>query len=204
MPDVGVAQSRRGGSRCCHSRGGGNPFSPRWRERTIVVLMDPRLRGDDGRDRTRPIADMGGSCQNRAMARLSVLILVPVLAGCSVKQPSPDLCNMPMGLRGWGGATLRLTGIVVGGFPDGFTMMDERCPRGGKLKVTEQTIQGELMLNRLRKVGSQLGVTRMTVEAKIETLDGAPPTLRVIRYFASSFQPMTERQLIDFDRKRGL
>jgi hypothetical protein len=111
---------------------------------------------------------------------------------------------MPVGLRGWSGATLRLTGIVVGGFEHGFTIMEDRCPRGGELKVTDKTIDCDRMLNRLRTIGPRLGVTRVDVEVKIETSDGAPPTMRVVRYFGSSFQPMTDQQLKDFDRKRGM
>lgn len=137
------------------------------------------------------------------MVRIQVLVVVLSLAGCTVKQPSPDLCNMPVGLRGWSGTTLRLTGVVVGGFEHGFMMMNEHCPRGGELKITAQTIDGNRMLDRLLAIGSRLGVTRMEVEAKIETPDGAPPALRVIRYFGSSFEPMSEQQLIDFDRKQG-
>lgn len=147
---------------------------------------------------------MVGSCHNLVMARISVLIIVLALAGCAVEQPPPNLCNMPVGLRGWGGATLRFTGTVVGAFEHGFAMMDEHCPRGGDLKVTGQTINGDRMLNQLGAIGARLGVTRMDVEARIETRDGAPPTLRVIRYFGSSFQPMTNQQLTNFDRKRGM
>ncbi|RYF40241.1 MAG: hypothetical protein EOO38_22170 [Cytophagaceae bacterium] len=138
------------------------------------------------------------------MARYPPLIVVLALAGCTVEPPPPNLCNMPVGLRGWGGSTLRLTGTVVGGFEHGFAMMDEHCPRGGELKVTGQTIDGDRMLNRLHAIGTRPGVTRMDVEAKIETPDGTPPTLRVIRYFGSSFQPMSDQQLTDFDRERGM
>ncbi len=138
------------------------------------------------------------------MARVPVLIVALALAGCAVEQPSPDLCNMPVGLRGWGGPTLRLRGTVNGSFEHGFMMMDEHCPRGGELKVTGQTIDGDRMLSRFRAIGPRLGVTRMEIEARIETPDGKAPTLRAIRYFGGSFQSMTAQQLTDFDRKRGM
>jgi hypothetical protein len=107
------------------------------------------------------------------------------------------------GLRGWGGTTLRATGIVEGGFEHGFTMMDEHCTRGGKLVVTGETVNGHRMLKRLGMIGQSLGLTRMDVEARIETLDGAAPNLRVTRYYGSLFEPMSEHQLSEFDRKRG-
>ena len=111
---------------------------------------------------------------------------------------------MPIGLRGWSGVTVRTTGIVVGGFEHGFSMMDEHCSRGGTLVITNQTVNGDRMLNRLRTIGSMVGVMRMDIEAKIDASGGASPKLRVTKYHGSSFQPMSEHQLSEFDRKRGM
>ena len=128
--------------------------------------------------------------------------LLLAAAGCAPKQPEAKLCNMPVGLRGWAGVNLRLTGIVEGGFPHGFSIMDEHCPRGGHLMVTNQTVNVDRMRNRLDAIGTSVGVMRMDVSATIETGDGAP-TLRVTRYYGGSFEPMSERQRSEFYRKRG-
>lgn len=138
------------------------------------------------------------------MLRLSALALVLALAGCAAEQPDAKLCNMPVALRGWGGVTLRTTGIVEGGFEHGFTFSDEHCARGGELVVTSRTVNRDRILNRLSAIGPALGVTRMDIEAKIVTSDGAPAELLVTRYYGGWFQPMSEQQLSAFDRKRGM
>jgi hypothetical protein len=138
------------------------------------------------------------------MLRHSTLALLLVLVGCAAKQPEAKLCNMPVGLRGWGGVNMRLTGVVVGGFEHGFSISDEHCARGGELVFTSQTVNGNRLLERLHAIGTSTGVTRMDVSATIATSDGSVPKLRVTRYYGSSFEPMSKRQLIEFDRKQGM
>jgi hypothetical protein len=137
------------------------------------------------------------------MFRFPVLALLLLVPGCSAAQPVAKVCNMPVGLRGWNGVTLRTTGIVVGGFEHGVSLMDEHCARGGELVGTSRTLNGDRMLERLAAIGSLIGIVRMDVEAKIETLDGATPKLRVSRYYGNSFEPMSHRQLSAFERRRS-
>jgi hypothetical protein len=155
-------------------------------------------------DGFRPIVDITRSWHNQYMLRLSALAFVLAIGGCAIEQPDAKLCNMPVALRGWSGVTVRMTGIVKGGFEHGFTIMDDHCARGGELIVTSRSVNGDRLLNKLSAVGSAVGVTRIDIEAKIVTADDASPKLLVSRYYGGWFQPMSQQQLSDFDRMRGM
>ncbi len=109
---------------------------------------------------------------------------------------------MPWGLHGWGGVTLRLTGILVGGPEHGFMLTDEHCLHGGQLAIANNAVNRDHLEKRLRSIGVATGLTRIDVEAKIVEVDGAGPFLRVTRYYGGSFQPMSEVEEQDYFRKR--
>jgi hypothetical protein len=135
------------------------------------------------------------------MFRLSSLALLLILLGCATDQSEPSICYAPERLRGWNGVTVRMIGVLEGGYEHGYTLLDEDCARGGKLANTGYAIDDRLM-KAFFEVDTT-GTARIDVDAKIEALDGDPPMLRIVRIYGRLLKPMSDQQLDSFDRKHG-